>query len=82
LVTNGIITFNLSNYHAHDIVDYLAKNDILIRGGDFCCPYLEKIIGSSFALRISFGPYNNYSDIDKLINNLKKIIQNPSLLIN
>ncbi|CAH1764473.1 4995_t:CDS:2, partial [Entrophospora sp. SA101] len=66
LVSANIITFNLSPYHAHDLTDYLGKNNILIRAGNFCCPYLTKLIGTNSALRISFGVYNNYDDIDEL----------------
>ena len=69
----NIITFNLLGYHAHDVVDYCGKNNILLRGGDFCCPYLVKVIGTSSALRISFGLYNSYADVDKLINCLREI---------
>jgi len=78
LVTTNIIIFNLSGYHAHDVVDYCGKNNILLRGGDFCCPYLSKVIGTNAALRISFGLYNNYADIDKLINCLCEIKEKPS----
>lgn len=81
LVSANIITFNLPSYHAHDIADYLGKNDIYVRAGNFCCPYLEKLIGSNSALRVSFGVYNNYDDIDKLIFNLQKVIQNPQTLL-
>jgi cysteine desulfurase / selenocysteine lyase len=79
LPTNNIITFNLSGYHAHDIVDYCGKHDILLRGGDFCCPYLSKIIGTNSALRISFDLYNTYADIDRLIKCLREIKEKPIL---
>lgn len=81
LVSANIITFNLSPYHAHDIADYLGKNNIYVRAGNFCCPYLGKLIGTNSALRISFGMYNNYDDIDELIFYLQKIIQNPQALL-
>ncbi|CAG8791958.1 26591_t:CDS:2, partial [Racocetra persica] len=81
LVSANIITFNLPPYHAHDIADYLGKNNIYVRAGNFCCPYLDKLIGTNSALRISFGIYNDYNDIDKLIFHLQKIIQNPQVLL-
>jgi cysteine desulfurase / selenocysteine lyase len=81
LVSANIITFNLPPYHDHDIADYLGKNNIYIRAGNFCCPYLDKLINTNSALRISFGLYNNYDDIDKLILNLQKIVQNPQVLL-
>ncbi|RHZ37634.1 aminotransferase class V-fold PLP-dependent enzyme [endosymbiont GvMRE of Glomus versiforme] len=81
LVSANIITFNLASYHAHDIVDYLGKNNILIRAGNLCCPYLNKLIGANSALRISFGAYNNYNDINELVSHLQKIIQSPQVLL-
>src|SRR3954471_15553758 len=72
LISANIIIFNLLPYHAHDIADYLGKNNIYVRAGNFCCPYLDKLIGTNSALRISFGLYNNYKDIDKLIFYLQK----------
>lgn len=79
--TTNIILFNLIDYHAHDVVDYLGKNNIIVRAGDFCCPYLEKAIGTQTAIRISLAFYNTKQDIDKLVMNLKKIIANPELLL-
>lgn len=81
LMVNNFITFNLLGCHAHDVVDYLGKNNILLRAGDFCCPYLTKLIGTNSALRISFDLYNDYADIDKLITYLQKITQNPQDLV-
>jgi len=80
LVSANIITFNLP-YHPHDIADYLGKNNIYVRAGNFCCPYLDKLIGANSALRISFGTYNDYGDIDKLVFCLQKIMQNPQILL-
>src|SRR5256885_5662004 len=81
LVSINIITFNLLPYHAHDIADYLGKNDIYVRAGNFCCPYLDKLINTNSALRISIALYNNYNDIDQLAYHLQKIGQNPQLLL-
>ncbi|KLL04034.1 MAG: Nitrogen fixation protein NifS [Mycoplasmataceae bacterium CE_OT135] len=81
LISANIITFNLPPYHAHDLTDYLGKKNILVRAGNFCCPYLDKLIGTNSALRISFGVYNNYDDIDKLISHLQKIIQDSSSIL-
>lgn len=77
LSVNNIITFNLLGYHAHDVVDYCGKNNVILRGGDFCCPHLSKLIGTNSALRISFGLHNRSEDIDKLIKCLQKIKKKP-----
>ncbi|CAJ0747006.1 12910_t:CDS:2 [Entrophospora sp. SA101] len=42
LVSANIITFNLSPYHAHDLTDYLGKNNILIQQlAELILPYLQ-----------------------------------------
>ena len=80
LTSTNIITFNLSPYHAHDIADYLGKNNIHVRTGNFCCPYLDKLINTNSALRVSLAMYNNQNDIDELVYHLQKIRQNSQLL--
>lgn len=64
---NGIITFNVLKSHSQDIADYLGKKNIFVRAGDFCCPYLEKVIGVFSAIRVSLGPYNTKKDIDSFL---------------
>jgi len=78
----GIILFNLQDYHAHDVADYLGKNNICVRAGNFCCPYLKELIGVEAAIRISLFVYNTKEDIDKLICYLKKLENQPELVIN
>ncbi|CAG8545912.1 4620_t:CDS:2 [Racocetra persica] len=76
-----IITFNLAGCHAHDVADYLGKKNILLRAGDFCCPYLAEVIGVNSALRISLDIHNNQDDIDRLIDCLQEIVNNPQVLV-
>ncbi|CAG8483307.1 23592_t:CDS:2 [Gigaspora margarita] len=77
----SIITFNLVGYHAHDIADYLGGENILLRAGDFCCPYLAEEIGINSALRISLDIHNNQDDVNRLIDCLQEIVNNPQILI-
>lgn len=81
LETINIILFNLKDYHAHDVADYLGKNNICVRTGNFCCPYLKESIGIESTIRISLFIYNTKEDIDKLIFHLKNIIKKPELLV-
>jgi cysteine desulfurase / selenocysteine lyase len=82
LETFGIILFNLRGFHAHDVADYLGKNNICVRAGNFCCPYLKELIGVEAAIRISFLVYNTKKDIDKLVCCLEKLVENPNLIVN
>lgn len=81
LETVGIVLFNLKDYHAHDVAEYLGKNNICVRAGNFCCPYLNELIGTESTIRISLFIYNTKNDVDKLIYYLKNIIKNPELLV-
>lgn len=80
LETVDIAIFNLQGYHSHDVADYLGKNNICVRAGNFCCPYLKELIGVESAIRISLFIYNDKEEVDKLIYHLKKIIEEPELL--
>jgi len=51
----------------------LGKNNICVRAGNFCCPYLKKLIGVETAIRVSLSIYNLKVDINKLVLHLKKI---------
>lgn len=82
LETLSIILFNLKGYHAHDVADYLGRNGICVRAGNFCCPYLKKLVGIEAAIRVSISVYNNKEEINKLVFNLKKVSEKPELLIN
>src|SRR3954469_9890213 len=81
LATVDIVLFNLEGFHSHDVADYLGKNNICVRAGNFCCPYLKKLIGVESAIRISLFIYNNKEDIDKLIYYLKKLVNRPKLMV-
>jgi len=76
-----IILFNLEGFHAHDVADYLGKNNICVRAGNFCCPYLKELIGVEAAIRISLFIYNNEEDINKLVHLLKKLEKQPKLVV-
>jgi cysteine desulfurase/selenocysteine lyase len=70
-----IISFNIEGLHCHDVASILDDDEIAIRAGHHCCmPFMErmKIPGTC---RISFGVYNTTEDIDKLVDSLKKIVE-------
>lgn len=80
--TLNIILFNLKNHHSHDVAEYLGKNNIFVRSGNFCCPYLAKVIKEKSAIRISLSIYNTKKDIDELISYLSYLVKNPELIVN
>ncbi|MDO8168240.1 aminotransferase class V-fold PLP-dependent enzyme [Candidatus Phytoplasma melaleucae] len=70
---NNIILFNFDNIHAHDIENFLAKQNIYIRTGKHCANLIVQKINHLSTIRISIGIYNNMEDVNILIKNLKKI---------
>lgn len=70
---SNILLFNFKGIHSHDLTDYLSKNNIFVRGGSFCSPFLKELIGVNSSVRISFAIYNNKKDVNSLINCLKSL---------
>ncbi|MGA0448088.1 MAG: aminotransferase class V-fold PLP-dependent enzyme [Candidatus Phytoplasma pyri] len=69
-----IITFNLININAHDVVTFLAKENICVRVGKLCADLTLKKIRQTSVIRVSIGMHNNKNDVVLLIIALKKII--------
>ena len=68
----GVVSFNLGNLHAHDVAQVLDEYGIAVRAGHHCTQVLHKLIGIVASVRISFGIYNQKSEVDILINALIK----------
>ena len=67
---SGVISFNLTGVHAHDLAQFLNKDNIAIRVGHHCAqPQLSNLNESSVA-RLSIYVYNDKSDIDKFCRSL------------
>lgn len=75
IVAAPVISFSHQNVHAHDIADFLGKNNICVRAGHHCTQVLHKeVILSPATVRISIGIYNTREDIDKFIETLKEAL--------
>lgn len=71
---SAIITFNVLNMHPHDIASVLDDKNICVRAGHHCAQLINQKLKVISTLRISFGVYNNFDDIDKFIEALKDTI--------
>jgi cysteine desulfurase / selenocysteine lyase len=69
----GVIAFTISGVHPHDIASILDSEGIAIRSGHHCAQPLCDRFGQSAMARISFGIYNDHSDIDALISGLDTV---------
>ncbi|MBL3530698.1 cysteine desulfurase [Companilactobacillus zhachilii] len=64
---NGVISFNLTGLHPHDLATALDMDGIAVRAGHHCAQPLMKYLGVVATARASFYLYNNQADIDQLI---------------
>jgi len=70
----GIFSFNYKNIHSHDLTDILGNNNIAMRAGHHCAQILvREVLNVSSTTRVSFGIYNDKSDIDLFFKELSKV---------
>ena len=70
----GVISFNVGNIHPFDIGTLLDRQGIAVRTGHHCAEPLITLLGVPGTVRISFGMYNDQSDIDRFVSALKKAV--------
>ena len=68
----GVVSFNLHSVHPHDVAQVLDESGIAVRAGHHCTQILHKRLGISASVRISFGIYNEVSEIDRLFSALDR----------
>lgn len=71
---SGLVTFNVSDVHPHDLATVLDSEGIAIRAGHHCCQPLMRWLNVSSTARASFYIYNTEEDIDALVKGLKRAI--------
>jgi cysteine desulfurase/selenocysteine lyase len=68
----GLVSFNLSDIHPHDVAAVLDYDGIAIRAGHHCAQPLHEKLGINASARASFYLYNTMEEVDKLIDGLYK----------
>ncbi|MBI4895433.1 MAG: cysteine desulfurase [Candidatus Aenigmarchaeota archaeon] len=68
----GVISFNISGIHAHDVATILDREGIAIRSGNHCAMPLMNALGINACNRASIYFYNTFDDIDNLVEAIKK----------
>jgi cysteine desulfurase/selenocysteine lyase len=63
---SSIISFVIDGIHPHDIAELLNAQKIAVRAGNHCAQPLMRALAVPGTVRISFGIYNQYADIDRL----------------
>jgi len=68
----GVITFNLTDIHPHDVATAVDTEGVAVRAGHHCAQPLMKWVDQSSTARASLYIYNTKEDIDQLVNALKQ----------
>ena len=71
----GVISFNIKNIHPQDLAQFLNEDNICMRVGHHCAQPLLKTLNETSTARISFYIYNDFSDIDKLVDSINSTIK-------
>lgn len=72
----GIITFNVSGVHAHDVAQILDREcGIAVRSGHHCNQPLMEKLGVPATVRASFYLYNTTQEIDQLVEGIHQVRQ-------
>ncbi len=63
----GILSFNLSGVHPHDVGTVLDRYGVAVRAGHHCCQPLMRRLGVAATARASLYLYNTREDVDTLL---------------
>ena len=66
----SVVSFTLDNIHAIDAATILDKTGVAVRVGQHCAEPLHDRLGVASTARASFAAYNNFDDVDALIDGL------------
>lgn len=69
----AVISFVMDHVHPHDIGTVLDSEGIAIRVGHHCAMPLMERFNLPATARVSFGVYNTFEEIDRLIESLTKV---------
>ncbi|GAA6187143.1 cysteine desulfurase [Litorivita sp. NS0012-18] len=68
----AIFSFTMAGAaHAHDISTILDKKGVAVRAGHHCAGPLMEFYGVSATCRASFGMYNTFEEVDRLVQSLE-----------
>lgn len=70
----GIISFNIKGVHPHDAATCFDEKQICLRAGHHCAQLVSKWLHCVGNLRASIYMYNDYHDIDMLVETIKDTI--------
>jgi len=69
----GLVSFVVEDVHAHDVGQLLDDEGVAVRVGHHCAWPLHRRFGIAATTRVSFGPYNQGSDVDAVLRGLHRV---------
>jgi len=69
----SILSFVIDGMHPHDIGTFLDADGVAVRAGHHCTQPLLKRFGVPATARASFAFYNDFDDVDRLVNAVVKM---------
>jgi cysteine desulfurase/selenocysteine lyase len=69
----GLVSFALREAHAHDVVTFLDRDGIAVRGGHHCNQPLMRKLGLASTVRASFSVYNTEEEVAALARGVERI---------
>ena len=69
----AVISFLINEVHPHDIGTFLDADGVAIRAGHHCVQPLLKRFGVPATARASFSFYNDFDDVERLVEAVKKM---------
>jgi cysteine desulfurase/selenocysteine lyase len=71
----GVIPFNVTGVHPHDVAQVLDRSGIAVRAGHHCTMPLHERLDLAATARASFNVYSTPEDIDALVEGLGGVIR-------
>ena len=72
---HGLLVFDCSGVHPHDLAQALAADGVCVRAGHHCNQPLLTHLKLPATTRMSFGVYNNERDVERAVESVKKAIR-------
>ncbi len=69
----SVVSFLIDDVHPHDIGTFLDADGVAIRAGHHCVQPLLKRFGVPATARASFAFYNNFDDVERLVEAVRKM---------
>lgn len=69
----SVLSFVMDGVHPHDIGTVLDAEGVAIRAGHHCAQPLMQYLGLAGTARVSFGVYNDRTDVDALVRGLARV---------